>query len=122
MYRLSKFVCLLSLFISCSCQANNQFFPNMSDIPLMDGLIIQSTEDMNFDTPAGQITNIEAYSKEFSSCRVLSYYQNVLPQMGWQMVQKNKFIRDKDTLIITVIHSQNPTQLCFEITLNNPSE
>ena len=122
MCRLNKFVYLLSLFISCSCQADSHFFPTLSDIPLMDGLIVQSTEDMNFDTPAGQITNIEAYSKEVSSCRVLSYYQNVLPQMGWQMVEKNKFIRDKDTLVITVMNSQNPTQLRFEITLNNPSE
>ena len=122
MYVLRQIIYLLSFIFSCSCWAESRFLPNMGDIPLMEGLIIQSTEEINFDTPVGQIMNIEVQSENVSSCRILSYYRNVLPEMGWQMIETNKFIREKDTFFITVIQAQNPVILRFEITLNNPIE
>ena len=94
----------------------------MSDIPLMDGLTVQSTEDVNFDTPVGQIINVDVYSKDVSSCRILRFYHDVLPQMGWSSIDNNKFVRDKDSLLINVINSQNPAVVRFEMTLNNPIE
>lgn len=117
-----KFIFLIGLFFSCSCWAESQFFPNTNDIPLMNGLVIQSTEEINFDTPIGQIINIEVLTKDIPLDHILSYYQNVLPEMGWEKVHENKFVREKDILTINVIQKKNPTKLRFEITLNNPRE
>lgn len=122
MYKLYQIFCLLCFLISGSCWAESRFFPHMNDIPLMDGVTIQSTEDVNFDTPVGQIISVGIQAEDISSCRILAYYHNILPEMGWQIVEPNKFVREKDTLLITVIQTQNPAILRFEITLNNPTE
>ena len=64
--------------------------PGMQELP---------DANISFDTTSGRI--VEAFAKtEQSVERILSFYKNVLPQLGWRVETDTMFVRDTEILII----------------------
>ena len=91
------------------------FLPQTDDIPLMDGLNLKTTDDVAFDTPAGQILVFEASTK-VSPDSVRSFYAKTLTSLGWSWKKKNTYVRGTDTLEISF---PAPGSVRFDITLAN---
>jgi len=86
------FLCLFGITV-----ARADFLPQTDDIPLMEGLILKETDDVAFDTPAGQILVFEAQTKA-SPDAVRSFYAQSLTALGWSWKKKDTYVRGADTL------------------------
>lgn len=110
---------ILLLFILClsSIAHAEEFLAGTSDIPVMNGLKINTSEQMDFDTPIGQVLILEGISVKKTGNEILNFYKNTLPQMGWEEKSEGIFIRQKDSLTISVLKNNNPAKVRFDISL-----
>lgn len=108
--------------LSANTETTEIFMPGTQDIPLMSSLLVDTTDDMNFDTPAGQVITFEAKSSKETSRMILNYYRNTLPTLGWKETAPNYYMREKDSLIFTVMQAQKPAIIRVEITLMNTAD
>lgn len=111
-----------STALSATAETTEIFMPGTQDIPLMNSLLVDTTDDMNFDTPAGQVITFEAKSSKETSRTILNYYRNTLPALGWKETTPNHYLREKDSLIFTVMQAQKPAVIRVEITLMNTAD
>ncbi|MBQ8251216.1 MAG: hypothetical protein IJY92_04815 [Alphaproteobacteria bacterium] len=118
MYKKFLFL-LVCLFLTATGYATDSFLTKTSDVPLMDGLIVRSTNQMDFDTPTGQVLSLEAISKNKTGDDVIKFYESVLPQMGWKIEEKGSFSRQSDTLNIVILKNKKPSKMRFDIFLTN---
>lgn len=95
------------------------FLQGTQDIPQMDGLVIQQTQDVDFDTPAGQILSIDAFSKQKTGRQIKDYYNATLPQLGWIHQKDGSFKRENDSFSITVLKEKKPSKVRFDIILSS---
>lgn len=107
------FLCFI-LFFSTGVRADS-FLAGTSDIPLMNGVDISPVEQMDFDTPMGQIITLEGVSKNHTGSEILSFYENVLPQMGWKESEKGVFLRQEDIFNIVILKNKKPAKVRFDI-------
>ena len=110
MKRFSFVLCLL-----WGLTAWSDFLPQTDDIPLMDGLTLKTSDDVSFDTPAGQILVLEATSK-IPPDSVRSFYAKTLTALGWSWQKKDTYTRGADTLELTF---PTATTVRFDITLSS---
>ena len=76
-----------------------KFITGFSDLPIMAGMQELPDANISFDTASGRI--VEAFAKtEQSVERILSFYKNILPQLGWRVEKDTMFVRDSEILII----------------------
>ncbi len=66
----------------------------------MQGLIEAEDQTLVFDKPDGRIIESFAVLVDHTPAEVLQYYGTVLPQFGWQKVQKGHFKRGAETLVL----------------------
>jgi hypothetical protein len=90
------------------------FLDAIQDVPLMEGLIETSDEDVTFDVPEGRIVTAEA-SGQPSVDKVLAFYARTLPQLGWTQAGETTFRRDGETLTLEAERTQNTTHLTFRL-------
>ena len=75
------------------------FLSGVDDLPLMAGLVEDVDSGVVFDTPTGRI--VEAYARgRVEPARVLAFYTETLPQLGWRRLQAGYFRRDLEELRI----------------------
>ncbi len=112
-----KFVVALvcALFLSVSARAGDTYLSGTEDVPLMDGLTVDKSDNMDFDTPAGQIVVLEVSSRRLAAEQVFDYYRKILPNLGWTEQKTGVFARDNDTLKLAVIRAGAPLIMRFEI-------
>lgn len=115
--KLKAFVFLVCAFFTCSLHAEKSFLTDNIDIPLINGLKLNPMEQMDFDTPRGQVLVLEGVVKNKTGKDVLSFYDEVLPQMGWVKVETGSFVRQEDSLTILVLKNKNPAKIRFDISL-----
>lgn len=78
-----------------------RFFQLLDDVPLMPGLEEVPELSVYFDKPEGRIVESVAILGHLSQKDVLVYYTGTLTQMGWGIVDKDSFFRDRERLDIT---------------------
>ena len=110
-----KFLFVLCLFFSVSVWGA---FINGSDIPLMDGLVIDENDSFSFDTPEGQIMTVTAKTTA-STKAVSSFYEESLKALGWQKKSTNQYRRDQDELTLQVVPGKTSTTLKLQLTFTN---
>lgn len=111
---------VLALLTTASIQSNAEdFLAGNSDIPIMNGLKINTTEQMDFDTPTGQLLVLEGNALQKTGEDVLKFYENTLPQLGWIQKEKGVFVRQNDTLTLSILKNKKPAKIRFDISLTN---
>ncbi len=118
MHFIGVFFLLINMIIT-PVIAKDSFLTNTSDIPLIKGMKISTTEQMDFDTPTGQVLSLDGFIKNKTGDEVLLFYDNILPQMGWKKIEKGSFVRQNDTLNIVILKNKKPAKIRFEIFLTN---
>ncbi|HJM49982.1 MAG TPA: hypothetical protein QGF63_09040 [Alphaproteobacteria bacterium] len=79
--------------------AKERFFASLEDLPLMAGLSEVAELGLVYDKPEGRI--VEAYARgRVAPARVLEFYAETLPQLGWTAQSKSQYRRESETLII----------------------
>lgn len=120
------FLCVLSFVLAVSAVPVHAeapaFMSGFEDLPLMPGLIQQDDASVSFDTPAGRIIEAYAESPEIGRKKILDFYSQSLPQLGWKKRKADKgqtgsvsYLRDGEVLDIS-IEDDAPILVRFELT------
>ena len=81
--------------------AEPQFIPGINDLPLMPGLVLKSETPVVFDTPGGRIIEVFAMGQPKASL-IRFFYNETLPQLGWNASAVNEFKRERELLKIKI--------------------
>jgi hypothetical protein len=85
----------------------DRFLRGIEDLPLMPGLAETPDAGVVFDTPSGRIVQTEA-SGRVSRDRVLTFYAETLPQLGWHALAPGLFRREDEELRIEFDEAGEP--------------
>lgn len=111
---------LFGLLLCATIASAQEFIPYLPDIPLPEGAESESIFD--FDTEETHLTQVAVYTPTNLQA-AQQFYQDTLPQLGWQSVGENRFTRGADILVLEPVSStDNLTTLHLELTtsINNP--
>ena len=81
--------------------AQQAFFAAVSDLPLMPGLAEAADAALVFDNPAGRIVELAATGTVVAAA-VRSFYAETLPQLGWEPVGDDRYVREGELLTLMV--------------------
>lgn len=87
------------LLCATAAYSADRFVPGIEDLPLMPGLVEAPDTSVVFDTPSGRIVQTEA-TGQMSPERVLAFYAQTLPQLGWRSLEAGLFRREDEVLRI----------------------
>lgn len=81
--------------------AADRFVSVIEDLPLMEGLAENENAAVTFDSAGGRIAEAEARGNAEPS-KVLRFYQDVLPQLGWSKAGDGLYERERERLKVTI--------------------
>ena len=95
------------------------YLAGASDLPLAVGLKEQPDKGAVFDTPLGRI--VTAYAVGNAKPQdVLDFYDDTLPQLGWERDKPGTYHRKKETLKIDVVGpEQGPCKVSYTLSSQN---
>ncbi len=97
----AMFLVLLSLLWGSGAVRADSFFELAQDLPLMAGMTEIAEQSVVFDKPDGRI--VEAHAKgRLSRERVLRFYAEILPELGWRAAAAGSYRRDGELLRLSV--------------------
>lgn len=80
-------------------ESDDQYIEGIADLPLHEGFTLQD-EPSIFDSPEGRIIEANYVSSQATLEQVLSYYQIMLPQLGWKKLRNGSYQREMEELTI----------------------
>ncbi len=90
---------LLLVLLAAASAAQERFFAGLEDLPLMAGLDEVADLGLIYDKPEGRI--VEAYARgPVAQARVIEFYAETLPQLGWAAQSKSQYSRESEILTI----------------------
>ena len=92
--------------------AEEFYFDEIPDLPLMPALTMDPGAGLVFDTPAGRIVSVYAKGK-VAPASVLKFYGGALPQLGWHPAGKARFSREAERLHIEFIYNSGVLTVRF---------
>ena len=92
-------IALAALGLLALTAAEENYFDEIPDLPLMPALTADPGTGVVFDTPAGRIVSVYAKGK-VAPASVLKFYGGALPQLGWHPDGKARFSRETERLHI----------------------
>lgn len=78
------------------------FLDTINDVPLMPGLVEMLDDATAFDKPGGRIAETLAAGKAVSPAEIEQFYHSTLPQLGWQPLGDNRYVRQGERLDLKV--------------------
>ena len=94
------------------------FLAGTEDVPVPSFLQIDEAETFAFDTDEGKLFISKGYTEQ-NAKKVIDFYTQSLPQLGWTQQKDNSFAREGDTLRITAqpdrIDNHTLTSVAFQL-------
>ena len=117
-FRSQAIYLLVFAFINFSSGAlvwsTEKFITGFSDLTIMPGMQELPDANISFDTASGRI--VEAFAKtEQNGEKILSFYKNVLPQLGWRVENDTTFVRDTEILILDLRKDRDSVIVQFSL-------
>ena len=94
--------------------AGERFVPGFEALPLMAGLEIEPGSAMEFDKPDGRIVEAAAVGN-LPEAQIRGWYEDVLPQLGWQSVGEGRFRREGEMLSLSVTRDGTGARVAFRL-------
>lgn len=95
-------------------QAGERFVPGFEALPLMAGLEIEPGSAMVFGKPGGRIVEAAA-AGAVPAARIRGWYEEALPQLGWQPAGEGLFRREGEVLSLTVTRDGAGARVAFRL-------
>lgn len=92
-------VVMTLLVFMADATAQGSFSSAIDDLPLMEGLNEAEGGTMVFDSSSGRIVE-SLTSGQVSRSRVIQFYSETLPQLGWFEISPGHFERENEILKI----------------------
>ncbi len=100
---------LSALLFSFNAQA--AFIEGLEDVPIMEGLHQQNSENISFGNEESRLVEATLTGESVKFKKVRDFYKSTLPQMGWiyQGMRGNTLIFEREGEIIEISkESENP--------------
>lgn len=97
------------------------YFSEIADLPVADGLVEQKDKSTVFDAPLGRIVTAYATGK-VAADDVYDFYDDALPSLGWEKTGEGTFHRKAETLKIDVLGGQGGGPVNVSFTLSAESQ
>lgn len=98
-----------------------EYFAEIADLPIADGLAEQKDKSTVFDAPMGRIVTAYA-SGTVAADSVLDFYDGALPPLGWEKTGDGTFRRKNETLKIDVFGGDGGSPVTVSFTLSAESQ
>jgi hypothetical protein len=98
-----------------------EYFSEIADLPIADGLAEQKDKSTVFDAPMGRIVTAYASGKVDADA-VRAFYDSALPSLGWEKTGEGSFRRKSETLKIDVLGGQDGSPVNVSFTLSAESQ
>jgi hypothetical protein len=98
---------VLLLLCPALVAAAGTFLAGIEDVPVPPGFTENPTASMVFDSPTGRIIEAEA-AGSLPREKVIAFYTDTLPQLGWTRISDAEYRSDTETLKITFDQSKKP--------------
>ena len=96
--------------------AAGAFLDGVDDVPLMPGLQEAEADALVFDSPWGRV--VEAYATgAVAPDRILAFYAETLPQLGWQPQAPDRYEREGETLLLDFPAAGTPGMITLRISV-----
>lgn len=92
---------MLPLHLGAETIQKPVFFAAIQDMPIMQGLRELTDQTVTFDKPQGRIVEAVAQIDSLSEEAVRQYYAQTLPQLGWETLEEQKYVRGNEHLSLT---------------------
>lgn len=108
-------LCLAALPASAQGAAGDgAYVAGIPDLPLMPGLTALPDGGLVFDKPGGRI--VEAFARgSVAPQSVLAFYDQTLPQLGWQPEGRGAYAREGERLELDLGHDARGTTVHFRL-------
>lgn len=113
--------CLSILPIRIDPAWATEYFSEIADLPVADGLAEQKDKSTVFDAPLGRIVTAYATGKVAAE-DVLDFYDDALPPLGWERTGEGTYHRKAETLKIDVLGGQGGAPVNVSFTLSAESQ
>lgn len=99
-------VSLVIIFSKISLGAEKNSLTFIDDIPVMDSMNIEPELSFSFDSPSGRVIILIATSSDDKEL-ITQFYSQVMPQLGWEVVDNQYRRRDEKFQIISSDEQNN---------------
>jgi hypothetical protein len=116
-YMLKRIALISGLFllINLPAAAETGYSSVIEDLPLMTGMVERPEDTVVFDKPAGRIIEINATAVAMPEA-IEKFYDETLPPLGWKTAGPLKFIRENETLKISIEQMEGGSLVHFSLT------
>jgi hypothetical protein len=90
------------------------YVPGTEDIPLMESISFVPESQSVFDTEKGRVVISRAFSS-LKNSKIESFYRQVLSNLGWRELSKNKYRRESQILSLRIDSRNEKTFITFEL-------
>ncbi|HVZ00330.1 MAG TPA: hypothetical protein VHA35_12540 [Dongiaceae bacterium] len=113
------FLLLIAILVASPAAHATEYLVGASDLPLADGLKEQPDKGAVFDTPLGRIVTAYAAGNARPQA-VLDFYDDTLPQLGWERQKTGTYRRKQQILKIDVVGpEQGPCKVSYTLSSQN---
>ena len=120
---------LSAIFLITACEGGYEDFPKryiprlpvanmqeyvsgVNDLPLYHGFELQGGGDsVSYDSMAGRLIDAKYISKTANIENVRSFYDSTLPELGWNKISGESFVRDGEVLKVNVNRGEEGVEL-----------
>lgn len=95
-----KVIFLLCILFSYQTQSREEIFVNgIEELPVITNMENMSESLIFFDTNKGRFVQSKIIGDQ-NIDQIKDFYDNILPNLGWEKIDKNKFIRKSELMEI----------------------
>ena len=95
--------------------AKQKYLVGTEDVPLYFGFTPTEEGNVSYDSTDGRIIDGSFVSTTEKASDVRKFYEESLPQLGWQKMQYQLYKRDGEILRLNILEKDNKTHLKFSI-------
>ena len=111
----NKFLLLIIIFNSNLAICNEISFINgINDIPIFKNMKNMEDSLVVFDTNKGRFITSEIFG-ENNQKKIESYYEKILPNLGWKKIKTSKYQRDEEILDLEYKNIEEKVHIIFKI-------
>lgn len=88
---------LITFVLGFKLNSEIKFITGIEDVPIFDSLEIDEDNLIIFDKVDSRLVTVNL-SGTVNLSEVRDYYENILPNLGWKMLNKEKYVRDSEIL------------------------
>lgn len=114
MKKINSVFIFIILVLSFQINSETSFITGIEDLPIFDSLTIDEENLIIFDKADGRLVTVNL-SGIVKLSAVKDYYETVLPNFGWKMISKKKYVRDYEILQLEYEEKNKKVYLTIKI-------